>query len=240
MPAVARLSPSENLELKSIFLVHKKLGDFNPRISCYQLRGGGSSDDMEFVPLDSSMAVNRTTTESGDMHVTITLTVSGSSSRDEGLYQCDFAKSGSSIMVSTLVLLETSTTHLPPNYDYIFMTVSLVLGDGYAKQGTANAITCKRISSIPGLPTLSLNGTEIQLEPSDMRLLARESYVGQWIDYYIPSMGPENSGTYTCGSENGSAQQSKKVIATTEENYVNNGGVCVSLTQACLSLITGK
>ena len=153
MPAVAHLSPFKNLELKSIFLVHKKLGDFNPRISCYQLRGGGSSDDMEFVPLDSSMAVNRTTTESGDMHVTITLTVSGSSSRDEGLYQCDFAKSGSSIMVSTLVLLETSTTHLPPNYDYIFMRVSLVLGDGYAKQGIANAITCKRISSIPGLPT---------------------------------------------------------------------------------------
>ncbi len=117
------------------------------------------------------------------------------------------------------------------------MEVVLVLGDVYANQGTANAITCKRISSIPGLPTLSLNGDKIYLEPSHMRLIACEDYYEQWIDHYIPSMGPETSGIYTYGSENGSATKSEQVIATTEEDYINNGNICTSLSYTCQMLL---
>lgn len=221
-PAVAHLSPSDDLVLDAVFVFHKPQNEITRRIYCYKKRGGGDRKDREYINLDSSVVVNRTTTETGDLHVSLSLTVSGSSPTDEGLYKCE---AGYSLVISTLVLLESSTTFLPPDHDYIDMQVALVLRDGYAKQGAPNAITCMRISSVPGLPTLSLNGTQIQLEPSDMILEGAENYYQQWIIYNIPSMDPDTSGNYTCGSENGSASKSEMVVAITEEEYVELHGL---------------
>ena len=49
-------------------------------------------------------------------------------------------------------------------------------------------------------------------------------------------MGAENSGTYTCGSENGPARESKMAIAMTYEEYVESGGACVTFTDECQQL----
>ncbi len=217
MPAVVHFTPGQLqvLTLTSELLIHQPLENVREP-TCFRVRGGGTYNDAQRHYLNSNRVVTRTITESGDMHMSITLTIIVSGEHDEGLYICKFSKSLAQVITSTLVLMDTSTTYLPPNYDFISIYMDLrTEGDAPVIEGKANAIHCMRVSTIPGLPTLSLNGEPILLGPQDMMVVSRENYTEQYVRYYIDSVGPESSGTYTCGSENGSATQSVSLISAT-------------------------
>ena len=240
MPAVVHFTPGEpqHLTLTSEFFLHAPLVE--DHVSCYKMSGGGRADlDTTFDYLNSNRVVNTTLTESGDRHLTISLTITVSSLRDEGVYECYFHGKGFGYLMytSTMVIMDTSTSYLPSDYDYISIAQGLATIDGYGKEGKPNYIYCEHFSSVPGLPTLSLNGTPIELSPREVIIVSRESYVEQYVDDYIDALGPETSGTYTCGSENGSAQQSKVLFSASYEDYMNAGGVCLSLTRECMQYI---